>query len=98
MRWLGSLCVVALCLPVTLAQAPSPSNRYGIELNLRSYPQATPKETLASILKAIEQKRFDYLLAHLADPTFVDDRVKQAGGKFDDVVAETRNKLQDNPE
>ena len=81
MRCLALLLVLAVHLPVGLAQdkEPSPTNRYGIALNLRAYPQATPKETLASVLQAIEQKRFDYLMAQLAEPSFVDERVKQAG-------------------
>src|SRR5262249_3595000 len=56
--------------------------------------QGTAKETLASVLKAVEAKRFDYLVAHLADPEFVDDRVKRLyGGKFEQQVEDTRTRL-----
>jgi hypothetical protein len=82
------------------AQAPkeAPPRRYGIEANLRDYPQETPKETLASVLQAIERGRINYLLAHLADPAFVDKRVKEVyGGDFEELVRETTGKLADNP-
>lgn len=85
---------------VVLAQESkeAPPSRYGIEANLRDYPQETPKETLASVLQAIERRRINYLLAHLADPTFVDKRVKEIyGGDFEELVRETTSKLADNP-
>jgi hypothetical protein len=92
---------IVLCWDVSvLAQAPkdTPPRRYGIEANLRDYPQETPKETLASVLTAIERGRINYLLAHLADPAFVDNRVKVIyGGDFEELVRETTNKLADNP-
>ena len=74
-----------------------PARRYGIEPNLESYPQATPKEALASVLQAIDQNRVNYLLAQLADPDFVDRRVKALGGKFEELVRETTAKLADDP-
>ena len=53
-----------------------------------------PRRALASVLKAIEDKKFDYLVAHLADPAFVDDRVKRLyAGKFDEQVDDTRARL-----
>ena len=36
------------------------------------YSQASPYATLASINKAISDKRFDYIVAHLADQTALD--------------------------
>jgi hypothetical protein len=76
-----------------------PSKRYGIEPNLELYPQSKPEETLASVLQAIERKRITYLLAHLADPDFVDNRVKKVyGGDFDEMVKETTTKLAGNPD
>jgi hypothetical protein len=67
--------------------------RYGIEPN-DSYKQSTPAETLRSVLAAIDAKRVDYVLAHLADPAFVDERVKQTGGRFEIMVKETTRKLE----
>jgi hypothetical protein len=68
--------------------------RYGIAPDLKTYPQATAKETLASVLKAVEAKRVDYVVAQLADPAFVDDRVKRLyGGRFEQQVEDTRARL-----
>jgi hypothetical protein len=68
--------------------------RYGIALDARTYPQASAKAALASVLKAIDARKFDYLLAHLANPTFVDDRVKRLyAGKFEEQVQDTRARL-----
>jgi hypothetical protein len=70
------------------------SSRHGMELDLKTYPQGTPRETLASVLKAIANKRFDYVVAQLADPAFFDERIKRLfAGKFDEQVMETRTKL-----
>jgi hypothetical protein len=65
--------------------------RYGIHPDPKSYPQATPQETLASVLKAVDAGRFDYLLAQLAEPSWVDDRVNRLhGGRFSEQVEDTR--------
>ena len=60
-------------------------------LDLKTYPQATAKEALASVLKAVEAKRIDYLVAQLADPAYIDDRVQRLyGGKFQPNRSRTR--------
>jgi hypothetical protein len=92
---------IALAWVVSVSAQPpqeSTPRRYGIEANLRDYPQENPKETLASVLRAIERGRINYLLAHLADPAFVEKRVKEVyGGDFEELVKETTHKLADNP-
>jgi hypothetical protein len=100
MRWLIGPVLIAACVTTAPAQDKdaTPAKRYGVVLNIRRYPQATPKETLASVLQAIDDQRIDYLLAHLADPSWVDERVKRLGGSFEDAVKETRTKLADNAE
>ncbi len=50
--------------------------RFRIEADLERYPQKTPQEALASVLKALQDKRVDYLLAHLTDPAFVEAKLK----------------------
>jgi hypothetical protein len=72
--------------------------RYGIEADIDKYPQATPKDALRSVVKAIDAKRFDYTLAHLVEPTFVDKRVNDSKDKFEDVVKEVARKYEDDPE
>jgi hypothetical protein len=72
------MCIVVMFVLGSLAGAQDQdrlAKRYGFDVNLSFYPQKTPKETLLSIGKAIENNRMDYLLAHLADPKFVDETV-----------------------
>ena len=77
-----------------LVRADAGGPRYGIALDLKTFPQATPKEALASALKAIDAKRIDYLVAHLANPAWVDEHVRRYnGGRFEDQVEETRGRF-----
>jgi hypothetical protein len=74
--------------------SPKPGVRYGIAADLKSYPQASAKETLSSVLKAVEAGRFDYVVAQLADPAWVDERIDRLyGGRFQEQVADTRQRL-----
>lgn len=67
--------------------------RFGVAPDLTAYPQAKPEETLASVLRAIEKKEWGYLVAQLADPAFVDGRVKTFAGRFQDQVEDTQARL-----
>src|SRR6516162_941770 len=68
--------------------------RYGVAVDVRTYPQGTAKESLASVLQAVEARRIDYVVAQLADPAFVDDRVQRLyGGRFEEQVEDTRARL-----
>ena len=68
--------------------------RHGVAADLKTYPQAIPKETLASVLKAVDAGRFDYVVAQLADPAWVDERIDRLyGGRFADQVEDTRARL-----
>src|SRR3954451_22588506 len=79
------------------AQPDKDPRRYGIEAAAQTYSQGSAKDTLASVLKAIDDKRIDYLLAQLTDPAFVDRQVAQNGGKFDALVKDTTAKLAADP-
>jgi hypothetical protein len=83
-----------LLLASALPAAAQDGKRYGVARDASSYPQATAKEALASALKAIDAGNFAYLVAQLAEPAFVDDRVKRVyGGRFDEQVSDTRARL-----
>jgi hypothetical protein len=62
--------------------------RYGIEMDAKKFPQGTPKDALASVLKSIADNRVNYLLAHLVDPDFTDKRVENYAGKLDPALKE----------
>jgi hypothetical protein len=88
--------IIPAGLVVLLAlAADAPGKRFGVESDLKTFPQATPREALASVLKAIELKRADYIVAQLADPDFVDRRVKETS--YDDLLAEATAKLIQDP-
>jgi len=79
-------------------QAKEPPKRYGIEADLENYPQGDAKAALASVLKTIDNKKIDYLLAQLSDPQWVDNRVQKVhDGKFDECVKETTQLLANEP-
>lgn len=84
----------AALLAGLLAAPALAADRYGVAEDAKTYPQETAKQALASVLKAIEAKDFRYLVAQLADPAFVEDRVTRVyAGKFDEQVADTRTRL-----
>ena len=85
---------VCLLFALLSVDADAPASRYGIVSDLTTFPQKSPQETLSSVLKAAEAKRFDYLAAQLADPAFVDDRVHRLyAGQFTEQVDDTRTRL-----
>jgi hypothetical protein len=51
--------------------------RYNIEFNPISYPQKTPQEALAAIVKTLDSNSYEYMMAHLIDPSFVEKRVAE---------------------
>lgn len=97
----GLLTATAGLLIVTGAVAQekkaAPAARHGVSADLATYAQSSAKEAVASILKAVERKRIDYLLAHLAEPTFVDAKVQELGGKFDELVREVTDHFNNDP-
>src|SRR5262245_47722440 len=79
---------------LTFAVAQDKGERYGVALDAKAYPQATPKEALKSVIEAGESKKVDYVAAQLADPAFIDARVKRVyGGKCEEQVEDTRSQL-----
>ena len=95
-------CAIALAVALswaatTVGQEAKPYTRHGVVAIYNKYPQTTAKEALASVIRALEGNHVDYVLAHLTDPAFVDQRVKQYNGRFADLVEESRAKLSSNP-
>jgi hypothetical protein len=87
-------CLALLCCLFAPAARAEPASRYGVAPDGKTYPQATPKEALASVIKAAGARRFDYVAAQLADPAFIDQRVKTVyGGKFEEQAADTASRL-----
>jgi hypothetical protein len=68
--WLG-------LVGTTIPGQEKTNRRFGIDEDSGQYSQKSPPEALASVIKAIQFNRIDYLLAHLADPEFVDKRMAE---------------------
>jgi hypothetical protein len=89
----GPALVFGLASTLGLLSAES-GVRYGVAPDLTTYPQDFPKATLASVLKAADAGKFDYLAAQLADPSFIDARVKELfAGDFKEQVEDVRARL-----
>ncbi|OAI46132.1 hypothetical protein AYO44_11885 [Planctomycetaceae bacterium SCGC AG-212-F19] len=99
---MARLCIAALLVLGCglLAEAQGLKfTRYNIDYDSNSFRQDTPKETLASVIQTLNDRRVDYLLAQLTDPDFVDEQVTRVyGGKFDELVKTVKNKFANDPE
>ena len=69
--------------PKGMTEAPP---RFGVVLRPKVYPQSTPKEVLTSVIEAAEKGEFNYLLANLLDPAFVDARLADRAKQFEPVI------------
>lgn len=100
-RFISALMVMVFCLAPIRAQSGEevePAARYDIEANLRTYPQGSAKETLASVIRGLEAGRFSYVAAQLADPNWTDRQVKDIySGDFDALVKAISTKLANSP-
>jgi hypothetical protein len=90
--------MIATTAAVAQKKEPPPPPRFGIETDLEVYPQDTPQAALASVLKAIDARRFGYLAAQLSDPELVDKRVHELGDKFEAYVKLVTDRLTDDPQ
>jgi len=80
------------------AQEKAVAPRFDIESKLDVYPQDTPEKTLKSVVQALEKGEYAYVLAHLADPGFVDAMLKQNKLSFKEFVQEVKQTAKENPE
>jgi hypothetical protein len=69
--------------------------RYGINPRVKSYPQDTPKAVLKSVVAAIENADYSYLVAQLLEPRFVDDGVADRGRPFEAGAEADLTRLRD---
>ena len=82
MRLLLSSVIVLGMSAHLYAQEAEAARRFGIKQYPQLYPQDTPKKALASVLDAIDKERYDYLVAHLLLPEFVDEQLKTTYGYY----------------
>jgi hypothetical protein len=84
----------------TLARAQEPAGpnldkRFGIPVKLKAYPQDTARKALASAVEAGEKPDVAYLVAHLLDPGFVEQRLADRAKQFEPAVELELTKLRD---
>ncbi len=61
--------------------------RYGIEADLKRYPQDDPRLAIRSVIRAVTAGDFEYMLAHLISPSQVDEKLKGDRQAFRKLLA-----------
>lgn len=69
--------------------------RFGVVFKGKLYLQTTPKEALQSAIDVAEKGEFNYLVAHLLEPGFVDARIADRAKQFEPSVEASLAALRD---
>jgi hypothetical protein len=89
MRLIVSFGLVLVVTPVAIAQQAAKDERqFGISLNSDFYPQDSPKNTMTSLIRALDKERYDYIVAHLLNPAYVDEQLRAAAPTFENEARE----------
>ena len=82
-----------------LAQAQPPGvelpPRFDVRAKPKTYPQANPKQTLTSLIAAIDAGDHHYVVAHVLDPEFVDGRIGLRAKQLKESVEGDMKKLRE---
>lgn len=80
-----SMMAVSLCVWLTsvataqpkkdIVDPKEPPRRFGLRQFPELYPQDSPKNALYSVLRAMDKDRYDYLVAHLLEPGYVNEQL-----------------------
>ncbi len=85
MRKIAIILIGLTVSSVSLGQPPENRvafERFKVPLNLTRYPQLKPQEAMKSVADALSIGDYHYLMAHLADPTFVDSKINEYKKRF----------------
>src|SRR5262249_5923936 len=80
--------LVATIVFAAAASAQDIPSRFEVLYNPDLYKQDAPQDTVNSILGAIDRGRYDYIVAHLLDPDYVDTRLAAPRHCFERVATE----------
>src|SRR5436190_19623360 len=69
--------------------------RFEVRGKAKTYPQANPKQALASLIAAADAGNHNYIVAHLLDPEFVDARIIVRAKQIKETVENDLKKLRD---
>ena len=87
MRGLSILLIAATLAAGASAQpVPDEKPRFGVTPNYDLYPQNTPKAALETAIKLLENKRFDYFLAHVFDPDLLQAKIADRAARLEPEV------------
>ncbi|HUR52523.1 MAG TPA: hypothetical protein VMZ71_00190 [Gemmataceae bacterium] len=101
MRRAFSLTILLAAAMLTHAQEPpslAPGEiapRFEVRAKPKTYPQANPKQALASLIAAADAGDHNYIVAHLMDPEFVDARIVLRARQIKEAVDSDLKKLRD---
>lgn len=76
-RTTAAVLLIGLAGLVAAQEQSRLDSRYGLNYSAERFPQKTPQEALQSVVRAIDSKKFEYLVAHLADPVYVDRSIAE---------------------
>lgn len=75
--------------------------RYGVMINTRTFTQRTPQDALASTIRAIEENRFDVLVAHIISEkvteAMANEKARLLENEAEDHLRGVREKQKANP-
>ena len=91
--------IVLSIAPTAAAEQPNPNLRYGIPIDPTHFSQDGAQQTVRSIVKALDDGKVAYMLAHLISPEDVDAKLKLDRAALlrlaDKATAESTAKLRD---
>lgn len=70
--------------------------RYGVLINTRAYSQQSPQEALAAAIKAVEENRFDVLVAHIIDEKTTEAKAAEHGRLLENEVDTDLRRVREN--
>ena len=87
MRGLWILLVMAAFAAGAMAQPTADEKpRFGIAPNFDLYPQNTPKAALETATKLLENRRYDYFVAHVLDPVLLESKIRERAERLEKEV------------
>ena len=90
MRIAMTLTVLLGMTAAATAQRPpvevNPAPRFNVLYNERFFKQASPKDTLASVVKAADLRQFDYITVYLMDEAYADGKIAERARDFEGAV------------
>ncbi len=103
MRGLWAMTILAVLPGIGFAQnlELKVEPRYGVMINTRTFTQRTPQDALASTIRAIEENRFDVLVAHIihekVTEAMADEKARLLESEAEDHLRGVREKQKANP-